>query len=495
MKLSIETENCRRTKTNPDQNSIISYSTNKSCNSSERKTQVKVACKVLCEMREDESSKLAMKFTQLRIVLATQSLLHLLQKYKSAKLQSYFWIIQQERKTTKHNGFIVPNQTISLQPVIKDLSNHQIRVQIYLMQYQQIPTVTAIVLNHVLNKIIIQQQKSIFKRIKAQSNIYKAITQIKNFIQQCQKRSQYIGLINIMKCNQNRKIQKTSVLDQNHEIQSEDELSEQIIDHPEEMTIKEQLAIKFASTTIISSILNEKIKKQQFALFFNILRGQFQNKQLNLSQTNEITQIYEQSYLDQDPILIGTSHLCSVVYARLKDYQQEIKKVNQNKELLIEDSLHTLILCKHSEQSNNNSYEDLYTQRILPSQFKHEEEENDNEIQILENNNYFKMPCSLQHITDIDILDSTKEIEQKIQDTQQIQSKIKNKHQDLIKNAVKSYCNQQQRKNSLQGTPRTQQREENRENVIKKSKKQDKQLYIIPIIGICMIALIFLILQ
>ncbi|CAK68671.1 unnamed protein product (macronuclear) [Paramecium tetraurelia] len=299
MKSLIVTQNCRRTKTNPDQSSIVSYSTNKSCVSSDRKTQVKVACKVLSEMREDESSKLAMKFTQLRIVLATQSLLHVLQKYRSAKLQTYFWIIQQERKTTPHHCFQDLTQAISLPPGLDDISNHQNRVQTQQDSYQQMPTATAIVFYEILNKIVMQQQKSTFKRIKEQSNIYKAITKITKFIKQCQKRSYYLALFNIMRSNQNRKICKISVLDQNHEIPSEEEQQEQIIDHHEEFSIKEQLAIKFASTTIITSILNEKIKKQQFALLFNMMRGQFQNKQLSLMRTNEITQIYEQPYLEQ----------------------------------------------------------------------------------------------------------------------------------------------------------------------------------------------------
>ncbi|CAD8193436.1 unnamed protein product [Paramecium octaurelia] len=495
MKSLIVTENCRRTKTNPDQTSIVSYSTNKSCASSERKTQVKVACKVLSEMREDESSKLAMKFTQLRIVLATQSLLHILQKYRSAKMQTYFWIIQQERKIRPNHYFYDLTQPISLPRVIDDISNHYNRQLTQQDSYQQMPNATTIVLCQILNKIVMQQQKSTFKRIKEPSNIYKAITQITKFINQCQNRFQYLVLFNIMRSNQNRKICKTSVLDQNHEILSEEEQYEQSIVHPDEFSIKEQLAIKFASTTIITSILNEKIRKLQFALLFNMMRGQFQNKQLSLMRTNEITQIHEQSYLDDNPTLRGSSHLCSVVYKRLSAYLQDIKTFQFDNELQIGDSLNTLILHKHSEESHYNSYGDLYTQRIVLSQYRNEEEENDSEIRTLENSKDFKMPCSLQHITDIEIEESTNEGEQKTQNTEKTQQKIKNKNQDLIKNAVKSYCKMQKRKhNQLEGS-RTLQMIESREKEMKKVKYLDRHFYILSIIGLCMITLIFLILQ
>ncbi|CAD8121137.1 unnamed protein product [Paramecium sonneborni] len=501
MKSPIVTENCRRTKTNPDQSSLISYSTNKSCVSSELKTQVKVACKVLCEMREDESSKLALKFTQLRIVLATQSLLHKLQKYKSAKLQTYFWILKQERKTLYTNGFVDLNEIKYLPPVIEDLSNNQIRQQISQEQQQEIPTAKVIVLYHILNKLLSQQQKQSFKRIKSQSNYCRAILQITNFIKQCHKRSQYLSIINIMRCNQNRKILKTSVLDQNHMIQPEEEQS--TIQQEVEMSIKEQLAIKFASTTILSSILNEKIKKHQFSLFFNIVRGQLLNKQLSFSQTNEITQIYEQSFIDQNPNRInnGTQRICLILNARLKDYFIEIKTYRSKNEFQNVDTVNTLISKKSSELSDSDQYQDLYTQRILPSQSQQYEQENENEIQISEGNNEFKMPCSLQHINDID--DSTKEGEQNKQEDemQQQQSKIieqKTKNNDLIKNAVKSYCNKEQKKQVLQETPRISQIDKCQmrdEQQNKKRKQVMKQFQILYMIGICISILIILILQ
>ncbi|CAD8123525.1 unnamed protein product [Paramecium sonneborni] len=503
MKSPFVIENERRTKTNPDQNSLISYSTTKSYASSERKTQVKVACKVLCEMREDESSKLAMKFTQLRIVLATQSLLHKLQKYKSAKLQTYFWILQKDRKTIQANGFLDLNQTISLPPVIEDLSNNQIRQQIQPDQYQEIPIATGIVLNHVLNKIVNQQQRQALKRIKYQSNYCKGLLKISNFVKECQIRSQYLSILNIMRYHQNKKILKTSVLDQNQMIQQEDE--ESSINQQEEMTLKEQLAIKFASTTMLSSILNEKIKKHQFSLFFNIVRGQFQNKQLSFSQTNEITQI-EQSFLEQNPnrIEIGTQRLYSILNEKLKEYFLEIKTFQQENEQENRDTVNTLISKKSSEQSDNDSYQDLYTQRILPTQSKQFEQETENGLQISERNMEFKMPCSLQHITDID--DSTKEGEQKKQESeleqqqqqQQQQRKViqqKNKNQDLIKNAVKSYCNQQQRKQSFQETPRISQWDQSQVKDVQENKKEIKRFYIHYMIGICMTVLIILILQ
>ncbi|CAD8172032.1 unnamed protein product [Paramecium pentaurelia] len=500
MKSPIITDNSRRAKTNPDQSSLISYSTVKSCASSERKTQVKVACKVLCEMREDESSKLAMKFTQLRIVLATQSLLHKLQKYKSSKLQTYFWILQQERKTIQHNSFLDLNQTISLTPVMDDLQNNQIREQIQQDQYPQISTTTVIVLFHLLKKLINQQQKLTLKKIKAQSNFCKGITQITNLIKNYQKRSYYLCIFNLMRCNQNKKVLKTSVLDQNQEIPPENQMEEEISQQQEEMSMKEQLAIKFASITIITTMLNEKIQKQQFQLFFNIIRGQFQlNKQLSFSQMNEITQIYEQPFLDQNHIVLGTQLLCQIFNIKLKDYFQEIKTYKLTSKHKNGDFINILLQNKNVEQSINNSYEDLYTQRVLYSQSKNDEEENENEIQILENNDQFKMPCSLQHITDID--DSYKEEDQKISEVfnekELPQQKVivqNNKHQDLIKNAVKSYCTQQQQiKQSVQVTPRTQQHDQLKE--IQENKKQQQQFYIPHIIGICMIVFIILILQ
>ncbi|CAD8201409.1 unnamed protein product [Paramecium octaurelia] len=491
MKSPVVTDNCRRAKTNPDQSSLLSYSVAKSCASSERKTQVKVACKVLCEMREDESSKLAMKFTQLRIVLATQSLLHKLQKYKSSKLQTYFWILQQERKTIQPNGFLDLNQTISLPPAMDDLSNNQIREQIQQDQSQQIPIASAIVLSHLLKRLVNQQQRLTLKRIRAQSNFIKGITQIKNLIKKCQKRTFYLSILNIMRCNQNRKVFKTSVLDQDHEIVPQDQMEEQIIQQPEEMSMKEQLAIKFASITILTSILNEKIKKQQFQLFFNIIKGHFQlNKQLSFSQMNEITQIYEQSFLDQNPIATGSQRLSRIIQLKLKDYFNEIRACQTTGELKNGYSINTILQNKNSEQSMNNSYEDLYTQRVLPSQSKQDEENNEEEIQTLGNSEQFKMPCSLQHITDIE--DSyQKQSEEQIEVPKERVIVQKNKHTDLIKNAVKSYCTQQQTKHIVQGTPRTQQLEQKKQE----NKKQVGLFYIPHIIGVCMIVLIILILQ
>ncbi|CAK68670.1 unnamed protein product (macronuclear) [Paramecium tetraurelia] len=113
----------------------------------------------------------------------------------------------------------------------------------------------------------------------------------------------------------------------------------------------------------------------------------------------------------------------------------------------------------------------------------------------LENCEGFKMPCSLQHIKDIEIEEPTNGGEQKIQDTEKTQLKVKNKHQDLIKNAVKSYCNMEQRKHSQQERSRTLQRRESREKVVKEVKQNFRHVYIFAIIGLCMITLIFLILQ
>jgi len=48
---------------------------------------------VYSEMKEDESCKLAMRFTQLKIVLATHKLVGFCYKIKSVRLQHYFDVL------------------------------------------------------------------------------------------------------------------------------------------------------------------------------------------------------------------------------------------------------------------------------------------------------------------------------------------------------------------------------------------------------------------
>lgn len=46
-------------------------------------------------MKEDEQGKLQMKFNEIKVVLAANSLAHVLDKFRSLRLHSYFKLIAQ----------------------------------------------------------------------------------------------------------------------------------------------------------------------------------------------------------------------------------------------------------------------------------------------------------------------------------------------------------------------------------------------------------------
>ncbi|CAD8109974.1 unnamed protein product [Paramecium primaurelia] len=151
MKSSLVTKNGHRTKKNSDHNSKFSYSSCKSCLTSERQTQVKATLKVLYEMREDQSSKLAVKFTQLQISLATQSIIHLISKFKFAKLQTYLRILIQDSIIRQPSLYAI--ESISLPKDIDDFLLIQIKHKPEYKQRHHFKTQKGWILMQTLNKL------------------------------------------------------------------------------------------------------------------------------------------------------------------------------------------------------------------------------------------------------------------------------------------------------------------------------------------------------
>ncbi|CAD8210300.1 unnamed protein product [Paramecium octaurelia] len=459
MKSSLVTENGRRTKTTPDQSSLISYSSRKSCLSSERKTQVKATCKVLCEMREDQSSKLAVKFTQLQIVLATQSIIQVISKFRSAKLQTYFWILLQDRRIIHPSPQNHSIESISLPQVVDDWSYLQIQNKTKLKQRHHNQSPSPWILMQVLNKIKQKQQRSFYQLMNQNAKICQGTLLLRKFIKKLHNLQKCSSLLCIVQFAQN--YQNCSLLDcskqdsDSMQIQQQQQKDINI----EEISIKEQLAIKFASTTILASLLNSKHINLNFYFFLNFLRCQ-QNKSqfirdVNLYQGIEVSQVnYDQSSLQENQQVIAAQNLHSFLFIKLQNYFQAIKIFHLKNDYQIAETMNTMIINKHCDLSN--SFEDLNTQRILVANFQEEEIEQSQ----VKNSTEQKKISSFQNITEIE--ESTKSTKAVIVEEQQLQPSLNNKKKkkknNKIKNAIKQYCSiqsQSQRRLSNESMAKT----------------------------------------
>ncbi|CAD8201602.1 unnamed protein product [Paramecium pentaurelia] len=427
MKSSLVTENGHRTKTNPDHNSKFSYSSCKSCLTSERQTQVKATCKVLYEMREDQSSKLTVKFTQLQIVLATQSIIQLISKFKSAKLQTYLRILIQDsifRQPSLH-----PIKSIPLPKDIDDCLQIQIKHKPEYKQRHHFQTQKGWILMQTLNKLKQKQQRFLFQLINKHIKLCKGTQKIIKFIKKYNKQQQCRSLIFIMQINQNylfeynwKDIEQTQL----QLIQKQDSSIELI-------SIKEQLAIKLASTTNFTSLLNEKYRKMNFYFFLKFLRYQNNQSQLisNLQQGIEINQSnYNQSYIQENQQIIAAQNLHSFLFIKLQNYLQTIKIFHLKNDYQMIDTMNNMII-----NSNSNLKYSFDIKRNLDNNQKSFD-------MGINNFGVQKQISSLQNISDID--ESTKSIIQENQPLEQCLNKKKTKNQhNKIKNAIKSYCNLQ----------------------------------------------------
>ncbi|CAD8111556.1 unnamed protein product [Paramecium primaurelia] len=444
MKSSLVTENGRRTKTTPDQSSLISYSSRKSCLSSERKTQVKATCKVLCEMREDQSSNLAVKFTQLQIVLATQSIIQVISKLKSAKLQTYFWILLQDRRIIQQFGQNHSIESISLPQVVADWSYLQNQHKNRLKQRHLNQNPSTWILIQVLNKIKQKQQRSFYKLMNLHLKLCKGTLLLLKVIKKHhykQKCSSYLCIIQFVQNKQNCNSLDNSEQDFNPiQLQKQQKKDSNI----EVISVKEQLAIKFASTTMLASLLNQKHIKIHFYFFLNFLRCQ-QNKSqfirdINLYQGIEVSQVnYDQSSLQENQQIIAAQNLHSFLFIKLQNYFQAIKIFHLKNNYQINDAMNSMIINKNCDLSN--SFEDLNTQRILVTNLQVDENE---DLGFQNSVEQKKQISSLQNITEIE--ESTKSSKALILEEQQQNKKKKKNQNNKIKNAIKSYCNMQQQR-------------------------------------------------
>ncbi|CAD8122087.1 unnamed protein product [Paramecium sonneborni] len=447
MKSSLVTENGHRTKYNHDQNSIISYSSSKSCLSSERKTQVKATCKVLWEMREDHSSKLAVKFTQLQIILATQSIIQVISKFKSVKLQTYFWILLQDCKVLQQSPQHHSLKSISLTQVVQDFSYSNIRSKIKSKQLHYSLTSSISILMQVLNQIKQKQQRALFLQLKQKHKLLKGTLLLFKFIKKHQHQQQCNSFLAIMLYHQIQ--QNCNSLDSSnqdfHSMQLQKK--QQQDNNIEVISIKEQLAIKFASTTILTSLLYDKHRQINFFFFLNLLRykqNQFQFiRDLNLSQDIEVNQVfYDQSSKQENQKTLGAQNLHQFLLIKIQNYFEAIKIFHLKNNNQIGDAMNTMIINKNCDLSN--SIEDVNFQRIRESNLRIKEVEERVNNDDVEN----KKISSLQNIIDIEeSTNSTKEMIPSMQSKQQsMGSKKRKDRNNKIKNAIKCYCKQQQQR-------------------------------------------------
>ncbi|CAD8124452.1 unnamed protein product [Paramecium sonneborni] len=452
MKSSLVTENGRRTKTNPDQNSIISYSSAKSYLSSERKTQVKATCKVLWEMREDQSSKLAVKFTQLQIVLATQSIIQVISKFKSSKLQTYFWILLQDCKPIQQTSYNHSIQSISLPQVVEDFSYLTIQPKYKTKQRHHSLIIFTQIITQVLNQNRQNQQRNLFLIMKQYHQLHQGTLLLFKFIRKHHHQQQCNSFLAIMQYNQNSlKLNSLDCSNQdiNYNINSMQLLQKQQEgNNIEVISINEQLAIKFASTTMMTSLLNDIHRKINFYFFLKILRYQQNNfqliKDLNITQEIEVSQvIYDQSSLQENQQIIAAQNLHSFLFIKLQNYFQAIKIFHLKNDFLIGETMNTMIIKGNDDLSN--SFEDLNGQKILDTNQKIRQDEDD---EMIKNERENQKISSLQNITDTEeYTKSTKEVIEEILPQQKSIGKRKIKDgNNKIKNAIKQYCKLQQQR-------------------------------------------------
>ncbi|CAD8174664.1 unnamed protein product [Paramecium octaurelia] len=345
----------RRNKTNPDQNQLLSMSSQ----SSQRNSAVKATLKVYSEMKEDQSCKLALRFTQLKIVLATHKIVGICHKIKAVRLQHYFDVLLLT-KTPNANPIPILNKnqqgqiqyftpptkkkSVKFQPkcsiapclLIKSMYKKRVRSYFNILQYNQNKKNKQISFNTILIRFFRKKQTQHFQILKArvlQSKIFRRITLI---TKQKIKSMQLEALLTISQYIYNANIpsQQISLLDS--EFSQQQQLQQQTLQDLQEheinnqlMSAKEQLAMKFASTSLLIGILSQVMIKAQFAFLFHLSSGCNQKLDIREIKSIDISENLDQSQIEEDkikPKIIAANQINHFLVQKLKQYFDQINQ-------------------------------------------------------------------------------------------------------------------------------------------------------------------------
>ncbi|CAK81556.1 unnamed protein product (macronuclear) [Paramecium tetraurelia] len=348
----------RRNKTNPDQNQLLSMSNQ----SSQRNSAVKATLKVYSEMKEDQSCKLALRFTQLKIVLATHKIVGICHKIKAIRLQHYFDVLLLT-KTPNANPIPMPilnknqqgqiqyltpptkKKSVKFQPkfsiapclLIKSMYNKRVRSYFNILQYNQNKKNKQISFNSILMRLFRKKQTQHFQILKTrllQSKIFRKIALI---TKQKIKSMQLEALLTISQYIYNANIhsQQVSLLDS--EFSQQQQLEQQTLQDLQEheinnqlMSAKEQLAMKFASTSLLIGILSQVMIKAQFAFLFHLSSGCNQKLDIREIKSIDISENLDQSQIEEDkikPKIIAANQINHFLIQKLKQYFYQINQV------------------------------------------------------------------------------------------------------------------------------------------------------------------------
>ncbi|CAD8070711.1 unnamed protein product [Paramecium primaurelia] len=331
-----------------------------SSQSSQRNSAIKATLKVYSEMREDQSCKLAMRFTQLKIVLATHKIVGICHKIKSIRIQHYFDVLlltktsntnpipilnknQQGQiqyltpPTKKKNVKFQPKYSIAPCLLIKSIYNKRVRNYFYIILYNQNKKNQQISFNTILFQLFrkkqtqnfqilktrIQQSKS-FRRIslitnqKIKSIKLEVLLKISQYLYNANVHSQQVSLLG-SEFSQQQQIQQLTIQD----IQ-ENEINNQL------MSAKEQLAMKFASTSLLIGILSQVMIKAQFAFLFHLSSGCNQKQDIREIKSIDISENLDQSQIEEEkikPKIIAANQINHFLIQKLKQYFDQINEV------------------------------------------------------------------------------------------------------------------------------------------------------------------------
>ncbi|CAD8167080.1 unnamed protein product [Paramecium octaurelia] len=327
--------------------------------SSSRNSAVKATLKVYSEMREDGGCKLAMRFTQLKIVLATHKLVGFCYKLKSTRLQHYFDVLILTKKPNIHsvsilnkpqqgqNYYLTPptkKKSVKFQPkysiapflLLKSIIQQHLRRNFNILRYNQNRKKRHSSFTTILQQLFRRKQSQNFRILKTRLLYSKTFRRISFMINQKIKSIQLEVLLTTSQYiyNNNRNSQQESLLDSefSQQLQTLQESKNDIQDYEinnQMMSAKEQLAMKFASTSLLIGILSQVMIKAQFAFLLHLRSGNNQKLDIREIKSIDISENLDQSLVEEEkikPKIIAANQINHFLIQKLKNYFEQIRE-------------------------------------------------------------------------------------------------------------------------------------------------------------------------
>ncbi|CAD8086813.1 unnamed protein product [Paramecium sonneborni] len=397
-----------------------------SSQSSSRNSAVKATLKVYSEMRDDQSCKLAMRFTQLKIVLATHKILGYCHKVKSMRLQHYFDVLL---LTKTQNTLSIPiinkpqqvqmqyltpptkKKSVKFQPkcsiasclVLKSIMNKHVRRYFTILQYNQNLKIRQNSFNNILFQLFRKKQTQNFGILKKKHLQSKTFRRISLIINKKINSIQFEVLLNVLNYIYNTNIpsQQVSLLDSefsqqqqmtqghNHDIH-EHEINNQM------MSAKEQLAMKFASTSLLIGILSQVMIKAQFAFLLHLRSGQNSKQDVREVKSIDISENFDQSLIEEEkikPKIIAANQIYHFLNQQLKKYFEQI---NEGPSRITRPSIKFFKADKKHKSQNQNLKLLILGQKI----FKEDDpQQKSTDITVNEKKGSFKALPGVRYVT------------------------------------------------------------------------------------------------